>query len=391
MSNSIAAAFALIALTGGAAQQAPVPPPPQDRSVVSRCTVADDATYGFSIENPVQVGGGAMNGPARERRYLQSLRGPTGETLTFKRQGSMQAPDKTTILDVYAVTYPGLEKPLTLYVDEYHFSEPCAPQGFVCGQPIGLGLPPADPFLTSAALVAVAIEQGETRDFTPIPLGADGATTHGIVFDQFRLVARAARAAAAAKSKLDPKGLPADVARAGTIVLAYPLSCEGRSIAPASIDIVGTQGTAVPRDGDYARDAAIGTRLPGIQAPPASLAAAFRLSNLRPNDTVKITYAEPACGAASTEVALPVRHTDPKTIDTTTPPLPSGLAPSDLPVRLQALVDLDGMLQRPTYLGGPMHLSQAAMDAVGRWRSEPRRINGAPVATGVIVQVKFKP
>lgn len=390
MLNSIAAASMLIALARGIAQDPPAAPS-QDRTVVSRCTVAGDTNYGFSVENPIQVGGGATNGPARERRYLQSLRGPAGEMLTSTRKGSAHAPDKITLLDVYEVTYPGLEKPWTLYVDEYHFSEPSAPHGLVCGQPIGLGLPPADPFLTSAALVAVAIEQGETRDFTPIPLGADGATTRGIVFDQFRLVARAARAAAAARTKLDPAKLPPEVARAGTIVLAYPVMCEGRGIAPVSIDIIGSQGAAVPRDGDYARDAALGVRLPGVQTPAASLAASFRLANLRPNDTVRIGYAEPMCGGASIEAVLPVRHTDPRTISASTPPLPPGVAPSDLPVRLQTLVDLDGMLHRSSYLGGPIHLTQLAIDTVAGWRGEPRRINGAPVATGVIVQVKFKP
>ena len=86
---------------------------------------------------------------------------------------------------------------------------------------------------------------------------------------------------------------------------------------------------------------------------------------------------------------LPVKFSAARAIDTPLPPLPAG-ATADGPVRLQALVDLDGTLQRATYIGGPASLGPAAIDAAGRWRSEPARVNGAPVATGVVVQVRFK-
>ena len=175
------------------------------------------------------------------------------------------------------------------------------------------------------------------------------------------------------------------------MVLAYPLSCSARTVAPAAVEILGAQGAAIRRDGDYMRDAAIGTLLPGVQAPVSSLAATFTLATLRPTDTVRITYADPSCTGGTPELALPVKFTDSRTFETPAPPLPAGLAPSDTPVRLQALVDLDGMLQRPTYIGGPAHLTAAAMDAIQRWRSEPPRINGAPIARAVLVQVTFKP
>jgi hypothetical protein len=371
--------------------QAPTPPATADRSVVPRCEVSTDPNYGLTLGTPIQVGGGAMYGPARERRYLDALRGPDGQPLRYKRTGSMQGTDGTTILDGYEVIYDGLAKPTMLYVDEYHFSDLRAPQGFICGEPIGLALPPLDPFLASQALVTVAVEQGTVRDVAPIPLDQDGATTHGVMFDQFRMIARAARAAAASGAKLDPQKVPADVARPRTIVLAYPLSCDGRTVAPAGIEIVGAQGAPPRRDGDYTRDGAIGALLPGIQAPVSSLAATFTLSTLRPTDTVRITYADPACTGGSSELSLPVKFSDVRSLDMSAPPLPSGATPSDAPVWLQTLVDLDGMLQHPAYIGGPSHLARAAMEAIQRWRSEPARINGAPVARPVMVQVKFKP
>jgi outer membrane biosynthesis protein TonB len=85
-----------------------------------------------------------------------------------------------------------------------------------------------------------------------------------------------------------------------------------------------------------------------------------------------------------------VTYIAPRLVETPTPVLPAGLAASDTPVRLQALVDLDGRMQRAVYVSGPAHLTGAALDAVQRWRSEPPRINGAPVAGAVLVQVAFK-
>ena len=373
-----------------AIQQSPAAPAPADRSTASLCAVSADPGYGLSVATPIQVGGGAMYGPARERRYLDALRGPEGQPVQYKRTGSMPGPDRSTILDGYEVSYAGLSQPVLLYVDEYHFSELLAPAGFVCGQAVGLDMPPPDPFQTSAALTELALEQGAARDFPPIPLDQDGATTHGVVFDHFRLIARAARAAAATGTKLDPKSPPADIARPRTVVLAYPLSCGNRTVAPLAIDILAPQGSAVRRDGEYTRDAAIGTLLPGVQAPVSSLAASFALSTLRPTDTVRVTYADGSCTGGTPEVSLPVKFSEPRTLETPIPTLPAGLAASESPVRLQALVDLDGMVQRPSFVGGPAQLEAAAKEAVARWRSEPPRINGAPIARAVMVQVKFK-
>ncbi len=247
-----------------------------------------------------------------------------------------------------------------------------------------------DPLQTSEALIAVAIAQGAARDFSPIPLDQDGATTHGVVFDQFRLIARAARAAAAARTRLEAAALPNASVRSRTVVLAYPLLCDGRSTNPAAIELVGAQGS-ITREGDYTRDAAIGALLPGVQAPVASLAATFPIQTLRPMDTVRITYSNGACTGGPSELAFPVEFTPARTLEAPTPQLPPGLASGEAPVRLQALIDLEGRLQRAVYVSGPAHLTQAAVEAIQRWRSEPPRINGAPIVRAVLVQVAFKP
>ena len=92
------------------------------------CPVSTDQTYGFTEANPIQIGGDAFGGPSRERAYLEHLRGPNGEELSYEREGSI--PTDTTILDGYKITGPGIN--VTLYLDIYNYSLLQAPVGFTC-------------------------------------------------------------------------------------------------------------------------------------------------------------------------------------------------------------------------------------------------------------------
>jgi len=92
------------------------------------CILSTDSTYGYTQENPIKVGGGAFEGPARERAYLDNLLGPNGEKITYERRGS--APFGDAVLDIFEIK--GLSKTVTLYIDEYAFTEPQAPVGFTC-------------------------------------------------------------------------------------------------------------------------------------------------------------------------------------------------------------------------------------------------------------------
>jgi hypothetical protein len=101
------------------------------------CPISSDSTYGYSEENPIKVGGGAFEGPSREEAYLDNLRGPNGEGLTYERTRSLESGD--TILDEYHVAGPGVDE--VLYLDEYDFSELQAPAGFTCLGPFPLAAP----------------------------------------------------------------------------------------------------------------------------------------------------------------------------------------------------------------------------------------------------------
>lgn len=363
-------------LTLAAAQTAPSPP----------CAIADDPTYGFTPENPVEIGGGALYVKAREQRYLDALRGPDGQRLTYKRLGSRpqspESPENSPILDIYEVTYDGLAKPITLYLDVYHYWNQRAPKGLTCGQPFNLQ-PIPDAFQASAALLAVAMEQGATREFAPIPLDAGGSSAHGAMWDGFRMLALEAR-----ETRRTGKP-PAARPKGGTTVVAYPLSCGERTVAPVAVDFVSPQGTTLKR-GPVVKDAEIAALLPGVKIPEGSLAAHFTLQQIRLSDRVRITYAGQACPETATEVLLPIAFTPSRGIDMPPPALPDGGKPEDTRVLVQVLIDLDGNLQRATFTGGPAHLRKPALDAVKSWRAEPARVNGAPVPWATLVEVGFK-
>lgn len=357
----------------------------------SACPAADEPDFAVSKDHPVQVGGGPMYVVARERRYLDALRGPMGETVQYRRTGSSPVrADRVTFLDSYELTYAGLEKAITIYLDAYHFDDALkAPKGFTCAVPFGLSAPGPDPMLASESLFALAIRQGSAREIAPISLDADGSATHGVIFDRFRLLARAARTAASAGTPLDPDRPTTDLIRTGSIVVAHPLRCDGREpVLPASIELVPSQGAPVPRAGDLATGEALARLLPAANLPPGSMAAVYPIERPRPIDSIKVSYAGEVCGGAR-ELVLPLTFSAAKPVNTPMPSLPPGQAATDRPVRLQALIDMDGAAQHIVYTGGPRVLSEPAIAAVRTWTAEPARLNGAPLVTPVTFQVKF--
>ena len=104
----------------------------------AECPVSVDDTYGFTTENPIRVGGDFISGPSRERAYLDHLRGPNGEALSYERNGSLPG-DGDVILDAYQVTGDGVD--VELYIDMYGYQEPQAPVGFTCTGDFPLAAP----------------------------------------------------------------------------------------------------------------------------------------------------------------------------------------------------------------------------------------------------------
>lgn len=94
-----------------------------------------DSAYGFTEKKPIKVGGGE-GGPISERKYLNSLTGPNGESVTFNRIGSCcffksnSSPMGGGLLDKYAVTYEGKKDTVVIYLNMYEKGKLLAPVGF---------------------------------------------------------------------------------------------------------------------------------------------------------------------------------------------------------------------------------------------------------------------
>jgi hypothetical protein len=345
------------------------------------CKVAPDADYGYTKDRPIQVGGSPLYGPARQRRYLSALRGPKGETLSFERGGSTPGADPDTILDIYSVTYAGLETPLRLYLDLYHYTEPFAPQGLSCGTRIELGTPPPDPLQAEEQIAALATTVASSRGFRspPIPLGEDGKA--GLVLDPFRLQSRRAPTAAA-------RGQAMPIPNGHTLVVAYPQTCESRAIAPTSLAVVNTQGRDFPAVESFADAKRLAAVVPGPSSPAGTMAATFQGDVTGAGMDVRVTYAE-ACGSEPATRTWTIAYTDATLVVSPMPSRPAGDTSGVPWIAVQAVIDHLGALQEARPLGGPPQLATAAIEAIKSWRVLPPRANSAPLTRAVVLIVTF--
>lgn len=350
------------------------------------CVISDDSRYAYSHEQPVQVGGGPRYGAARQRRYLDSLLGPAGQVIRHKRLGSRMTSDDT-VLDHYEVTYDGLEQPVSLYLDWYHFTEARAPKGFSCGRSLDLGLPPPDPFMAGDQLNALAIARGtdKTVDLGPIEVGQPVAAR---VFDHFRLLMRSARSAAAGGSPLDASSLSRELKAPRTIILVAPQSCEDKTILPKEVTLRDPQGEEMRPAATYSQTGALTNLLPGISMAAGTLASVFSIETIR-TGTLAITFDGPTCGASSHELTLPLAGASARLLDSPMPSRPAGSSVTNW-IAVQAILDHAGAFRMPISLGGPADLAKIAIDAIGTWRAVPTQISGGPIATPVVLKVTFK-
>lgn len=356
------------------------------------CTLATRETYAHTVNDPVQLGGGPTLVVARQRAFLDSLRGPSGQVIQYRRLAQLQIrSDANTIVDGYEVTYEGLAKPILLYLDAYRWSEPMLPRGFMCWRSIPLGPPPPDPFVTQRLFQRIAVDYGRSRDLLPIPIDTDGSMTHGFALDHFRLIARASRAASLAGSPLDDGNLPPELAQTRTLVVAYPETCDDRSRTPRDIQITNSLKLPSRRMVDLLQTDRLRQMLPGATIPDGSIGAIFQIASPRPDDTLRITYDAP-CGNDPAELILRVMYSPSRALQGNAAALPPGAAISPTPppiVRIQVQLGPDGVARGPQFASGVEQLSNAAQIAIEQWRWDPARVNGAPVLTTVVAIVTF--
>jgi hypothetical protein len=381
-------------MTIGVAAQQPATQVPLGVLRVPACPPASDPEYGRVAAKAIAIGGGPAYMVGRQRSYLNALRGPQGQVLKIGNgvgSGRLAGDPEGAIIDSYVVTYDGESGPITttLYMDAYHYAAPKAPAGFTCGAPLATAapIPPADPFKVTPALVSLAIEQGTKTDVTPISL--DPSTQRGYFFDRYVLIALQARAAAGAGTPIDPATPAKQFEALGSGVLAYPLICGDRTIPPTDVELRTAQQVVIPRNpaGEPLRGEALAKAFPGLPAPSGSIGLYFRTAQPAQG---RVTYAE-GCDGAPAESALTFRVEPPRLIEMVPGVLPPGTSEAEPVVYVQVIVDQEGKVARPQYLGGPRSLYPAALEVLTKWRAQPIRVNGAPVVTPNVLQVPFNP
>jgi hypothetical protein len=383
---------ALLVMTTSLAAQQPGPSVVLGAISVPACQTAGDPEYGLVANKAVAIGGGPMYMAARQRRYLNALRGPQGQTVTIGDRGSLLLPGdpEHAIIDGYHVSYEvdGKAVEKTIYMDAYHYDAPKAPAGFTCGTPLAsvAGIPPADPFKATAAVTALAIEQGSKADVAPIAL--DPSSPRGYLFDRYSLIALQARAAANSGTPFDPAKPPKEIETLGSAVIAYPVSCGDRTIPATNVELTGSQGP-IARDesGGVLQGEVLAKVFPDVPTPAGSIGIRFR--NAQPTQA-KITYAE-GCNGSPAETTVPFRSEPPRLLELVPGVIPAGVVEAEPVVYIQVIIDPEGHIARPQYLGGPRSLYSAAVDALAKWRVQPIHMNGSGVVTPNVVQVPFRP
>lgn len=87
---------------------------------------SEDKTYGYSASSPIMVGGYISGTEENQKKFLNALSGPNGESLKYSKIESC-CPFQTKnglfkesgMLDKYSITYEGLQKPLILYINPF--------------------------------------------------------------------------------------------------------------------------------------------------------------------------------------------------------------------------------------------------------------------------------
>jgi hypothetical protein len=383
---------ALLVIRPGLAAQQAEPSVALGAIRVPACQTPGDPEYGLAANKAVAIGGGPMFMDARQRRYVGALRGPQGQTVTIGSRGSAPLPGdpEHAIIDVYHVSYDVDGQPVqkNIYMDGYHYDAPKAPAGFTCATPLpsAAGIPPADPVKATAAVVALALEQASKADIALIKL--DPASPRGYFLDRYALIELQARTAAKAGTPYDPGRPPKEFEAFGSAVIAYPMSCGDRVIPATNVELIAAQGS-IARDapGGILQGDDLAKAFPDVAAPEGSIGIRFR--NAQPTQA-RIVYAE-GCNGSPAESTLPFRLEQARLLELVPGVIPAGVVEAEPVVYIQVLIDPEGHVARPQYLGGPRSLYPAAVDALAKWRLQPIRVNGSGVVTPNVLQVPFRP
>lgn len=380
-----ASASALPALTTGRTHEGTTMSTPGLTAATSQCAQAADPGYGTTPTSPIKVGGAPLYVADRSVKFMRTLRGPAGEPVHFKRLGSFDGPEGTT-LDVWLVERVGLSQ--HFYLDGYRSSEVRTPIGWLCAAETPLARPPTSGSDAHRQFVEVAAATFGLAD-APISIDADGSAIHGIIFDHARLIGREAARVPAGGRSIDAAHVLGTMTTPRFVVVAYPVECSGRvAIRAQTIAVTDANGQS-PRSLREARGPDIGTLVAGFNATGAALAVEYD-ANLAIPGQIVISYEE-ACGATGARKAFPIRGQGGRITTRIAGQAPTGFAvpPGGTQAQVQVYFDVKGEPQRPVFAGGDGVLADAAVAAVRQFRATPPTVNGAPLLQLSTVAVAF--
>jgi hypothetical protein len=254
-------------------------------------------------------------------------------------------------------------------------------------------------------LTRLAIDLAPEGDVLPIEVVVNKITQLA-VYDRFRLVGLAARAAFRAGTPLDPDNPPADLLKPRLVILGFARSPRGEENTPArEVRLSDRSGRNVTRIG-VLKGADLAAVLPGVEVPPLTLAVAFGIPNLRPSDRIAIVFndrpgfGQPiggmpigamSSGPTPGTMTVSVVVTPPKAKVETAPEPPPGvtIAAGRNVVKVEGVLDLVGRVRYARALDGPPELHAAATSAVGTWQYEPARMWATPIPLVMQASVTF--
>jgi hypothetical protein len=254
-------------------------------------------------------------------------------------------------------------------------------------------------------LTRLAIETAPDGDVPPIQVDT-GKLPLMAVYDRFRLVSLAARAAVRAGKPLDPDNPPADLQRPRLVILGFARTPLGNDAPrPREIRLSDRSGRAVNRIG-VMRPEDLALHLPGVDVPSQTLAVAFAIPSLRPGDRIAIVFNDrPGFGQpiGGTPIGgMPtggqpgsftsgVAVTPPKAKVETPPEPPPGvtIVAGKNVVKVEGVLDLTGRVRYARAIDGPPDLHAAAAAAVSRWQYEPAKMWASPIPLVMQATVTF--
>jgi hypothetical protein len=106
--------------------------------------IASSKQYGYEPDAQYSIKVGTI---ANQSAYLNSLLGPNGENVKYRRLGSCCAFESKKailgmgLLDKYEVKYEGQQQSVILYLNGYDYEDPKCPQGFTYKSPEKIEVP----------------------------------------------------------------------------------------------------------------------------------------------------------------------------------------------------------------------------------------------------------